>query len=461
MSRAFSFFRLFVAALTLGAGGWISLVALAMSESMPWKAAVTAAAALLAWLMWRLRRPMKEAAELAHAADQASDAEILAAVRTPEIIEIAAGLARARASFRNRAEELVRRLAAAEGILEALPDPILLLDGERRVVRANSAARKLLGVDPTGNDLAGFLRAPAVLDAARTALADGRAREVDYRVEVPEERHFSVLIAPIAGVEINDGPRAVVRLVDLTAVKRAEEMRADFAANASHELKTPLSALIGFIETLRGPARDDAKAQERFLGLMAAQAERMARLVNDLLALSSIEQAEQHAPPTTPVALAPIARNIAQALEIRAQGRKMHITVSVDDHLPTVAGDAEQLSQLIQNLLDNALKYGAAGTEVALKLAPVDTPSGMSGAGKALAISVTDHGDGIPPEHIPRLTERFYRVDSARSREAGGTGLGLAIVKHVIGRHRGLLKIDSTIGVGSIFTAYLPARLDA
>ena len=459
MSRAFSFARLFIAALTLGAGGWISLVVLSANAAMPWRAAVIAASALLAWLMWRLRRPMMEAAALAQLADQAGDGDTLSVVRTPEIIEIAAGLARARASFRCRAEELVHRVAAAEGILEALPDPVLLLDRDRRVVRANSAARDLLGVDPTGNDLAGFLRAPAVLDAASAVLADGQAREVAYRVEVPLERHYGVRIAPIAGAAEDKGPRAVVRLVDLTAIKRAEEMRADFAANASHELKTPLSSIIGFIETLRGPARDDPKAQERFLGMMAAQAERMARLVNDLLALSSIELVE-HAPPTTPVALGPIVRTAAQALEMRATARRMRITVAVDDGLPPVPGDAEQLAQLAQNLLDNAVKYGGAGTEIALRLSAIDAPAGMGG-GKAVALSVTDHGDGIPPEHIPRLTERFYRVDSARSREAGGTGLGLAIVKHILGRHRGYLKIDSTVGVGSTFTVYLPAKLDA
>lgn len=460
MSRAFSFARLLVAALTLGAGGWISLVFLSASGAMPWRAAILATSALVAWLMWRLRRPMKEAAALAQMADQAGDGETPAVVHTPEIIEIAAGLARARASFRSRAEELVRRVAAAEGILEALPDPVLLLDRDRRVVRANTAARDLLGVDPTGNDLAGFLRAPAVLDAARAVLADGQAREISYRVEVPLERHFGVRIAPIAGASEDKGPRAVVRLVDLTAVKRAEEMRADFAANASHELKTPLSAIIGFIETLRGPARDDPKAQERFLGMMAAQAERMARLVNDLLALSSIELVE-HAPPTTPVALGSIARTAAQALEMRATARRMRINVVVDDGLPPVPGDSEQLAQLVQNLLDNAVKYGAAGTEIALHLSLVETPAGMGGGAKAVSLSVTDHGDGIPPEHIPRLTERFYRVDSARSREAGGTGLGLAIVKHILGRHRGYLKVESTVGVGSTFTAYLPAKTEA
>jgi two-component system phosphate regulon sensor histidine kinase PhoR len=455
MSPAVSIMRLFFAAVALGAGGLLGVVLLAISNEMPWSAAFLVALALLVGLMWRLWRPMTEAAAIAATADRITDIDAPATMRTPETIEIAAGLARARTSFRQRADELVRRAAAAEGILEALPDPVLLLDRDRRVVRANPAARELLGVDPTGNDLAGFLRAPPVLAAANAVLADRTAREVAYRVEVPIERHFGVRIAPIAGADNGKGPSAVVRLVDLTAVKRAEEMRADFAANASHELKTPLSALIGFIETLRGPARDDPKTQERFLGLMANQAERMARLVNDLLALSSIELVE-HAPPTTPVALSAIARAAAQALEIRASQRRMSIDIVVEDGLPPVPGDADQLAQLVQNLLDNALKYGAAGTEVTLRLALVDAPPGMGGSGKAVALSVTDRGDGISEEHIPRLTERFYRVDSARSREAGGTGLGLAIVKHILGRHRGQLKIDSAVGNGSTFTAYLP-----
>jgi len=459
MSRAVSLVRLCVAALALGAGGLLALAVLAAAGAMPWKAAILAAAALAIGLVWRLWRPMTEAAALAAMADRIGETETPAAARTPEIAEIAAGLARARASFRLRSGELARRAAAAEGILEALPDPVLLLDRDRRVARANPAARALLGVDPTGNDLAGVLRAPPLLAAADAVLADGTAREVPYRVEVPIERHFGVLIAPIAGglsgSRDEKGPRAVVRLVDLTAVKRAEEMRADFAANASHELKTPLSALIGFIETLRGPARGDPQAQERFLGLMAAQAERMARLVNDLLALSSIELVE-HAPPTAPVALSAIARAAAQALEIRAHERRMTIDVVVDDGLPPVSGDADQLAQLVQNLLDNALKYGAEGTTVTLRLALVPAPAGMGSAAKAVALSVADRGDGIPEEHIPRLTERFYRVDSARSRAAGGTGLGLAIVKHILSRHRGQLKIESAVGVGSTFTAYLP-----
>jgi two-component system phosphate regulon sensor histidine kinase PhoR len=458
MSPAVSLARLFVAALALASVGLVALLLLAVTGEIPWGAATAAAVALLGGLMWRLRRPMQEAVVIAAAADRLAEVDA-GTVRTPEIIEIAAGLARARALFRERDEEMARRAAAAERILEALPDPVLLLDRDRRVVRANTAARELLGIGITAGDLAGFLRAPPVLAAADAVLADDIARDVAYKVDVPVERHFGVLITPIAPVagtaaEDRTSPRAVVRLVDLTAVKRAEEMRADFAANASHELKTPLAALIGFIETLRGPAHDDAKARDRFLGLMAAQAERMGRLVNDLLALSSIELVE-HAPPTTPVTLAPIVRGVVQALEIPARARDMRITVAADDDLPPVPGDSEQLAQLIQNLLDNAIKYGAAGSEIAVRLTAGAAPAGMPG--KAVAISISDRGDGIPPEHIPRLTERFYRVDSARSREAGGTGLGLAIVKHILSRHRGQLKVDSAVGVGSTFTAYLPA----
>jgi two-component system phosphate regulon sensor histidine kinase PhoR len=461
MSPAVSLARLFVAALALASVGLVALLLLALSGEIPWGAAIAVAVAMLVGLMWRLRRPMQEAVVIAAAADRLAEVDAAGTVRTPEIIEIAAGLARARALFRERDEEMARRATFAERILEALPDPVLLLDRDRRVVRANSAARELLDIGVTAGDLAGFLRAPTVLAAADAVLADGVARDVAYKVDVPVERHFGVLITPITpaagtapAAEDRTSPRAVVRLVDLTAVKRAEEMRADFAANASHELKTPLAALIGFIETLRGPAHDDAKAQDRFLGLMATQAERMRRLVNDLLALSSIELVE-HAPPTTPVALAPIVRSVVQALEIPAKARDMRITVAADDDVPSVPGDSEQLAQLIQNLLDNAIKYGAAGSDITVRLAAGSGPAGMPG--KAVAVSISDRGDGIPPEHIPRLTERFYRVDSARSREAGGTGLGLAIVKHILSRHRGQLKVDSAVGVGSTFTAYLPA----
>jgi two-component system phosphate regulon sensor histidine kinase PhoR len=219
-------------------------------------------------------------------------------------------------------------------------------------------------------------------------------------------------------------------------------MRADFIANASHELRTPLSTLIGFLETLAGPAREDTEARARFLPIMLEQARRMARLVSDLLSLSRIELHE-HTPPTGRVDLTAILHGVADALEIKAKNRGMAIRIEAD-RLPPVLGDADELAQVFQNLIDNAVKYGSRNSEVRVMAGPAEV----------------DRGEGIPREHLPRLTERFYRVDSARSRELGGTGLGLAIVKHIVNRHRGHLEIESAPGEGSRFTVYLRTAAD-
>ena len=228
-------------------------------------------------------------------------------------------------------------------------------------------------------------------------------------------------------------------------------MRADFVANAGHELKTPLSTLLGFIETLRGPARDDAAARERFLGIMHEQAGRMARLVDDLLSLSRIELNE-HVAPTARVALGPILDSIAATLELRAAERGMRIELSLPDDLPDVQGERDELAQVFQNLLDNAVKYARRDSTVT-----VTAGAGDRALPAMVWVAVADHGEGIPNEHLPRLTERFYRIDNARSRELGGTGLGLAIVKHVLNRHRGRLEIASTLGQGSTFMIWLRA----
>jgi two-component system phosphate regulon sensor histidine kinase PhoR len=224
-------------------------------------------------------------------------------------------------------------------------------------------------------------------------------------------------------------------------------MRADFVANASHELRTPLSALSGFIETLESGAGEDTQTRKRFLGIMGEQAGRMSRLVNDLLSLSRIEMHE-HAAPTEQVDVEGIVRSVADALQFRARDRKISINVEIGPNLPRVTGDAEELTQVVQNLTDNAIKYGRPDTDVTIGV--------RAAPGEGVAIAVSDKGEGIPREHLPRLTERFYRVDAARSREMGGTGLGLAIVKHVVNRHRGRLAVDSTIGQGSVFTVTLP-----
>jgi two-component system phosphate regulon sensor histidine kinase PhoR len=245
-------------------------------------------------------------------------------------------------------------------------------------------------------------------------------------------------------------------------------MRADFVANASHELRTPLASLIGFIDTLRGPARDDPPARERFLGIMADQAARMNRLIDDLLHLSRIEVVE-HRPPEEDVDLPPLLHRIAAMFEPRAAQRRVQLVIDVPDTLPRIAGDEDQLEQVVQNLLDNAVKYGREGGLAQLTAAAVPAdpaaalPSALAGGGRwpprpGVAIQVEDDGPGIPAEHIPRLTERFYRVSKGRSRAVGGTGLGLAIVKHVVNRHRGRLTIESKVGEGSRFTVWLPQR---
>ena len=233
-------------------------------------------------------------------------------------------------------------------------------------------------------------------------------------------------------------------------------MRADFIANASHELRTPLTTLTGFIETLRGPAREDAEARERFLAIMHEQAARMIRLVEDLLSLSRIELNE-HVMPQGRVALSPLLRHLADTLELRAGKRDMSIRLDLPSDLPEVLGDRDELAQVFQNLVDNGIKYGRAGSEITVAAATGVRPSYGSDAGDSpfVSVAVRDCGEGIAREHLPRLTERFYRVDTARSREMGGTGLGLAIVKHILNRHRGFLDIESTPGTGSVFTVFL------
>jgi two-component system phosphate regulon sensor histidine kinase PhoR len=344
------------------------------------------------------------------------------------------------------------RLAAAEAILAAIPDPLFVLDRGRRIIRANQAAEAFVGPLAEARDLAAALRHPAVLAAADAVLRGAASRVVDFTVALPVERQLRARLSRIEPAA-PDGAAATQILHDISALKRAEQMRADFVANASHELRTPLAALSGFIETLRGPAREDAEARERFLAIMQQQAGRMIRLVDDLLSLSRVELNE-HVPPRDRVALAPLLREIAEALELRAGERGMHIALHLPPDLADVTGEHDALVQLFQNLLDNAIKYGRAGSTVALAAEPVLRPM-PEGRVPFVAIAVRDEGEGIAREHLPRLTERFYRVDTARSRAMGGTGLGLAIVKHILNRHRGLLEIDSTPGVGSVFTVLL------
>jgi two-component system phosphate regulon sensor histidine kinase PhoR len=378
------------------------------------------------------------------------------------LAEIAASVAALRRLWQNRSAELAERARWNASLLENLPDPLLLLDSGRRVVRANRAATRLFGRDPAGADLAAVLRDPAVTEAVQTVLSGAAPfRECEFTQPIPVERNFAARVDRLDGQPAFEAAIALLTLHELTAIRRMERMRADFVANASHELRTPLAALSGFIETLQGPARDDEEAREKFLGIMAEQSGRMSRLVADLLSLSRIELNE-HSAPSERVDLARLVTGAAEALKPLAAPRGMTIAVAVAPGLPEVTGQPDELAQLAQNLLDNAVKYGTDGTAVEVEVAPAggELPAGAGAAlrsGPAVRFSVRDHGEGIPAEHLPRLTERFYRVDTARSRKMGGTGLGLAIVKHIVNRHRGFLAIDSKVGEGSVFSVWLPA----
>ena len=369
-------------------------------------------------------------------------------------------LSQARLEAEAASRELESLIAGDQAVFTALPDPLLMISTDKRIQRANPAAEELFEGGPGGDGLAGqdltsVLRNPELLDAVDEVLHGVEGRVTEFARSGPVARYFGARVARLAGTR-RDGAAAIVTLHDMTALKRAEQMRADFVANASHELRTPLASLLGFIETLQGPAREDPEAHRRFLNVMQEQGRRMSRLIEDLLSLSRIELQEHTAPRGT-ADLATLARGVASTLEPQAHAKDMTFEFALDK-VPLVIGDTEELTQVLQNLIDNAIKYGRANTTVRIEghVVPQNSASARRLGRAGVALSVTDQGEGIAREHLPRLTERFYRVDTARSRKLGGTGLGLAIVKHILNRHRGMLEIESTLGEGSSFTVLLP-----
>jgi two-component system phosphate regulon sensor histidine kinase PhoR len=345
--------------------------------------------------------------------------------------------------------------ALIESLIGGLPGPAIVLDRDGRVIAFNSAATSIAPALRRGEPALISLRMPDLVDAIRRAGKRREPQRVEFFERVPLDRWFEAFITPVklAGNLDNRPDVLLLTFNDLTPLRRVEEMRADFVANASHELRTPLAALLGFIETLQGPAKTDAVAREKFLGIMQAQATRMARLIDDLLSLSRIEL-NAHLKPVTPVDLAVIVRQVVDGLQTLARDRDVDIKVNTPGAPVVVSGDRDELIRALENLVENALKYGAAGKRVDIMLAPGQTRAGTPEA----RLSVRDYGPGIAPEHLPRLTERFYRVDVADSRQQGGTGLGLALVKHVLNRHGGRLSIESTLGAGATFIMHLPLR---
>lgn len=348
---------------------------------------------------------------------------------------------------------------AVSDIISALPDPTVLLDADGRVVTLNAATGTIAPALKRGEPATVALRIPEVLEAMRRAAVGRKSERAEFAERVAPERWFEVIVTPVPVRGDRAGraePWLMLSFRDLTPIRRVEEMRVDFVANASHELRTPLAALSGFIETLKGSARNDVAARERFLDIMEAQAKRMARLIDDLLSLSRIELAA-HVRPETPVELSPIVRQVVDALQMLARDRGVTVTVSAPKEPLVVSGDRDELTRVFENLIENALKYAASGKCVDITLSRAFTVSG----GEEALVAVRDYGPGIPAEHLPRLTERFYRVDVAESREQGGTGLGLALVKHIMNRHRGRLTIESRPGEGATFTVRLPTTTAA
>jgi len=450
--------RLLAATCLLALPGLAALAGLAVFAGLSLTATTLAALVMLIGLGLLLQGHLAHLAALAgYAGDQAAGRDAPAPVAGAFGLDRQLGLrlADSLSGWRERESELARHAALVDRVLGRLPDPLLLVDAQKRLRLANAAAEELYGNATIGRDLVSIIRQPELLEAVDRVLAGAEAQTVEFTIPVPVERSFDAHVLPLSG-PAGEGPAALLLLQDMTKVMRADRLRADFVANASHELRTPLATLAGFIETLRGPAKDDGEARDRFLAIMQEQAARMARLVADLLSLSRIELNE-HSMPTEMARIDGVLASVTDSLAMRAGARNM--TIRLPDglaQLPPVQGDNDELVQLFQNLIDNAIKYGRAGTPVSVQARRSDPPAAMTPARPALAISVVDQGEGIARSHLPRLTERFYRVDTARSRDLGGTGLGLAIVKHIVSRHRGALEIESEPGVGSRFTVYLP-----
>jgi two-component system, OmpR family, phosphate regulon sensor histidine kinase PhoR len=356
-------------------------------------------------------------------------------------------------------ERLSRRLATRAAlqeqhrradtlILERLPDPVIVLARDRTVRRSNAAARSAFD-----DDLPAVLRHPGVRGAIERALATNQSQTAEVLLRAPVPRDLYATVVPM-DPPLADGGELLLVLSDRTRERVVERMRADFVANVSHELRTPLASLIGFVETLRGPAADDPPAQQRFLEIMAEQGARMNRLIDDLLSLSRIELTE-HQTPSEPLDLTGLLQRMVAGFEPRLKERNARLAVRIEKDLPILTGDADQMAQVMQNLLDNGLKYGRDNGVLSLDVT-LAQPGNRWPSRRGVVIAVADQGAGIPKEHLPRLTERFYRVDKGRSRAVGGTGLGLAIVKHIVNRHRGQLLIESEVGKGTTVSIWLP-----
>lgn len=339
----------------------------------------------------------------------------------------------------------------AISLMQAMPDPVVVIDANATVIFVNRHAERLLGQNMVGTSAFIRFRDPDVLAVMRRALASGSRQEVDYNARKELDSWYRLTVVPIDTKQASGF--FLLHLRDISEAHRLEKMRSDFVGNASHELRTPLASLKGFLETLAGPAKNDEAARDRFIPIMQEQAERMERLIDDLLSLSRFETGVGQGA-FEPVDMADVLFHVRTALTPLAE--TVGATIELDDeallaHPLRVQGNRDELIQVYENLVENSVKYGGEGTQVNIR-AMHDTEQNRS----VLRVEASDNGPGIASEHIPRLTERFYRVDVQSSRNKQGTGLGLAIVKHILSRHDGRLSVRSEVGKGSVFVTVLP-----
>ena len=361
--------------------------------------------------------------------------------------ELSSAVTMLQQSWEKRRNLLEAMVTESKILIDTLPDVLLLLDDQHRVIRTNTPAKLLFGSQQIT-----LLNEPEIRATIAEVEQTKHGKTIEYHL-AEQERDYLLRVERFPTYSPG-GIALILVMHEVTEMKRTEQMFSDFVANASHEIRTPLASMMGFIETLQGPAKEDPNARDEFLKIMSEQAARMANLVKDLLSLSEIEKnVKTH--PTASVNIREIAEEVVRHANWSAKERGIQIVLQTQPGLPDVIGDKNELFRVLTNLIINATKYGHANSTITVsaEVRPSVPPLVST---KAVAIAVQDEGEGIAPEHLPRLTERFYRVDKARSRSIGGTGLGLAIVRRILDRHLGTMTIESTVNKGSTFTIYLP-----
>jgi len=336
-----------------------------------------------------------------------------------------------------------------QSVVDALPHPAMIIDSMLNILCANGRAEKLFDRDLKDVGFVRILRQPQALSCVSAALETGEYQSCNLILRLSTSRTYLSSAGMLETGEPEFKKRILFTLTDISAEISAEKARSTFVANVSHELRSPLTSLMGVVETLKGPARKDEAARDRFLDLMQGETDRMSRLVGDLLSLAKLE-AKEHVPPDGSVDVSGVVKRIVAVLEEGNPDYKGRVQIKEDENLSPIKGDRDELTEVFQNLIENALKYSAPETAVRVEI------TNKTASMRWLRVIIVDSGEGIAPEHLPRLTERFYRVDKGRSREMGGTGLGLAISKHILNRHRARLAIDSVVGEGTSVSVSLP-----